>query len=103
MYEGFGLGKLRPTKLLLELADHSIRLPKGMVDNVLTTVREFIVLINFILSSVEVVVYVKNDKKLFLSCSFLATSNALINCRDTKMKLTFGNMIMELNVFNLQK
>jgi len=26
-----------------------------------------------------------------------------INCKDGKMKLTFGNMTMEVNVFNLLK
>jgi len=31
----------------------------------------------------------------------LATSNTLINCKDGKMKLAFGNVTMELNVFNL--
>ncbi|XP_075483643.1 uncharacterized protein LOC142523798 [Primulina tabacum] len=34
---------------------------------------------------------------------FLATSNALINCRNGIMKLSFGNMTLELNVFNLCK
>ncbi|XP_073049540.1 uncharacterized protein [Primulina eburnea] len=34
---------------------------------------------------------------------FLATSNALINCRNGIMKLSFDNMTLELNVFNLCK
>ncbi|XP_042987199.1 uncharacterized protein LOC122315389, partial [Carya illinoinensis] len=32
---------------------------------------------------------------------FLATSNALINCRSGVLKLSFGNMTLELNIFNL--
>ncbi|XP_020269345.1 uncharacterized protein LOC109844641 [Asparagus officinalis] len=32
---------------------------------------------------------------------FLATSNALINCRTGQMKLSFGNMTVDLNIFNL--
>ncbi|XP_042988778.1 uncharacterized protein LOC122316294, partial [Carya illinoinensis] len=31
---------------------------------------------------------------------FLATSNALINCRSGILKLSFGNMTLELNIFN---
>ncbi|XP_073317252.1 uncharacterized protein [Primulina huaijiensis] len=42
-------------------------------------------------------------EKLNLGRPFLATSNALINCRNGIMKLSFGNMTLELNVFNLCK
>ncbi|RVW68509.1 hypothetical protein CK203_063421 [Vitis vinifera] len=34
---------------------------------------------------------------------FLATSNAIINCRNGVMQLTFGNMTLELNIFHLCK
>ena len=34
---------------------------------------------------------------------FLATSNAIINCRNGVMQLTFGNMTWELNIFHLSK
>ncbi|KAL2454712.1 RT RNaseH 2 domain-containing protein [Abeliophyllum distichum] len=34
---------------------------------------------------------------------FLATSNAIINCRNGVMQLSFGNMTIELNVFNVNK
>ncbi|KAM6556416.1 hypothetical protein CsatB_003435 [Cannabis sativa] len=34
---------------------------------------------------------------------FLATSNAIINCRNGVLKLSFGNMTVELNVFNVAK
>eukprot|EP00258_Populus_trichocarpa_P038852 XP_024454871.1 uncharacterized protein LOC112327201 [Populus trichocarpa] len=34
---------------------------------------------------------------------FLATFNALINCRNGLMKLSFGNMTLEMNIFNICK
>ncbi|RVW19077.1 Transposon Ty3-G Gag-Pol polyprotein [Vitis vinifera] len=34
---------------------------------------------------------------------FLATSNAIINCRNGLMQLTFGNMTLELNIFYMSK
>lgn len=34
---------------------------------------------------------------------FLVTSNALINCRNLAMKLSFGKMTVELNIFNVCK
>lgn len=44
-----------------------------------------------------------NEIAIILGRPFLATSNALINCRNGIMKLSFGNMTLELNVFNLCK
>ena len=40
---------------------------------------------------------------VILDRPFLATSNALINCRNGVLKLSFGNMTLELNVFNVCK
>jgi hypothetical protein len=44
-----------------------------------------------------------NSFPVILGCSFLATSNALINCRNGLMKLSFGNMTLEMNIFNICK
>ena len=38
---------------------------------------------------------------VILGRPFLATANALINCRNAIMNLSFGNMTLELNVFNM--
>jgi hypothetical protein len=40
---------------------------------------------------------------VILGRPFLATSNALINCRNGLMKLFFGNMTLEMNIFNICK
>ena len=44
---------------------------------------------------------VVSPKIIILSRPYVATSNAPINYKDLKIKLTFENMVMELNVFNL--
>ena len=33
----------------------------------------------------------------------MGTSNAVINCQNGVMQLTFGNMTLELNIFHLSK
>jgi hypothetical protein len=38
---------------------------------------------------------------IILGRLFLATVNALINCRTRAMKISFGNMIVELNIFDI--
>ena len=39
---------------------------------------------------------------VILGRSFFATFNALINSRSNQMQLTFGNMTVDLNIFNLK-
>ena len=48
-------------------------------------------------------VEISNPIPVILGRPFLATSNALINYRNGVMNLSFGNMTLELNVFNLCK
>jgi hypothetical protein len=38
---------------------------------------------------------------VILGRPFLATANALINCRTGVMKISFGNMTVELNIFDI--
>jgi len=40
---------------------------------------------------------------VILGRPFLATANAIINCRNGSMRLTFGDMTRKVNVFNLGK
>ncbi|RVW64017.1 hypothetical protein CK203_049400 [Vitis vinifera] len=67
-----GLGELKSTSITLSLADRSVKIPRG---------------INYV--------------PIILGRPFLATSNAIINCRNGVMQLTFGNMTLELNIFHL--
>ena len=40
---------------------------------------------------------------LILGRPFLVTANANINCRNSLMNLTFGNMTLEVNIFHVGK
>jgi len=44
-----------------------------------------------------------NSFPVILGHPFLATSNALINCKNGLMKLSFGNMTLKMNIFNICK
>ena len=41
VYEQLGLGELKPTSMTLQLADRSVRLPRGIVEDVLVQVDKF--------------------------------------------------------------
>ena len=43
----------------------------------------------------------RSQTPVILGRPFLATANAIINCRNGSMRLTFGDMTKEVNVFNL--
>ena len=58
---------------------------------------------DFVVLDTELVVVGANYLPIILGRPFLATSNAIINCRNEVMQLTFGNMTLELNIFHLSK
>jgi hypothetical protein len=94
------LGDLKPTSITLQLADHSIRTPKGMVEDVLIKIENFYYPVDFIILDIEPTLHPDNGIPIILGRPFLATANALINCRNGRMKITFGSMTAELNIFN---
>ena len=74
-----------------------------MVENVLIRVGEFICLVNFIVLEAKRVANIANKIPVSLGHPFLATTNALITCRNGMMRLSFNNMTLELNIFNLER
>ena len=103
MYRQLGLGELKPTSITLSLADRSIKIPKGTVEDVLIQVDKFYYPLDFVVLDTEPVAAGANYVPIILGRPFLATSNAIINCRNGVMQLTFGNMTLELNIFHLSK
>ena len=96
-----GLGELKPTNITLSLADRSVKIPKGIVEDVLVKVDKFYYLVDFVLLDTEPIAIGPNHIPIILGRQFFATSNAIINCRNGVMQLTFGNMTLELNIFHL--
>ena len=101
VYKQLGLGELKPTNITLSLADRSIKILKGIVEDVLVKVDKFYYPMDFIVLDTEPVAEGTNQLPIILGRPFLATSNAIINCRNGVMQLTFGNMTLELNIFHL--
>ena len=87
----------------LSLTDRSIKIPKGTVEDVLIQVDKFYYPVDFIILDIEPAAAGANYVPIILGRPFLATSNAIINCRNGVMQLTFGNMTLELNIFHLSK
>jgi hypothetical protein len=69
---------------------------------VLVQVDKFIDLVDFVILDTQSI-ETCNPIPVILGRSFLATSNALINCRNGLMELSFENMTLEMNIFNICK
>jgi len=92
VYQQLGLSKLNPTQVTIQLADRSVKIPKGEVTDVLIWVGEFIYLVNFTVLDTQPVLNPRSQTPVILGRSFLATANAIINYRNGSMRLTFGDM-----------
>ena len=101
VYKQLGLGELKPTNITLSLADRSVKIPKGIVEDVLVKIDKFYYPVDFVVLDTEPIANEPNHVPIILGRPFLATANAIINCRNGVMQLTFGNMTLELNIFHL--
>ena len=101
VYKQLGLGELKPTNITLSLADRSVKIPKGMVEDVLVKIDKFYYPVDFVVLDTEPISSEPNHVPIILGRPFLATTNAIINCRNGVIQLTFGNMTLELNIFHL--
>ena len=78
-----------------------MKIPKGIVEDVLVKVDKFYYPLDFVVLDTEPIANGPNHVPIILGRPFLATANAIINCRNGVMQLTFGNMTLELNIFHL--
>ena len=101
VYKQLGLGGLKPTTITLSLADRLVEIPKGIVEDVLVKVDKFYYPVDFVVLDIEPVAMGADYVPIILGRPFLSISNAIINCRNGVMQLTFSNMTLELNIFHL--
>ena len=78
-----------------------MKIPKGIVEDVLVKIDKFYYPVDFVVLDTEPIASEPNHVPIILGRPFLATANAIINCRNGVMQLTFGNMTLELNIFHL--
>ena len=100
IYKQLGLGGLKLTTITLSLENRSVKIPKGIVEDVLVKVDKFYYPVDFIVLDIEPVAMEANYVPIILGRPFFTTSNAIINFQNGVMQLTFGNMTLELNIFH---
>ncbi|XP_073152984.1 uncharacterized protein [Henckelia pumila] len=94
-----GLGEPKPTRMSLQLADRSIKYPRGIIEDVLVKVDKFIFPVDFVVLDMEEVL----DMPLILGRLFLETGKALIYVQKTVLLLRVGEEKISFDVFNALK
>ncbi|XP_048619885.1 uncharacterized protein LOC125590374 [Brassica napus] len=89
-----GYDKFKPTKITLVLADRSVRLPEGVLDDVPIRINDCHVPTDF------VVLKYRNEPKdpLIFGRPFLATPGAIIDVKEGRICLNIGNIPMTLDM-----
>ncbi|GJY02308.1 hypothetical protein Tco_0360460 [Tanacetum coccineum] len=85
-YLNLGLGELAHTKLTVELADRTVKYPKGIAENVLVGIGKFTFPVDFIILDMPEDIKVP----LILGRPFLSTARAKIDVYKRKITLRVG-------------
>ena len=95
IFKHLGLGEARPTTVTLQLADRSLKHPRGVIEDVLVKVDKFIFPAYFIVLDME------EDKEIprILGRPFLATGRAMIDVQRGELKLRVQEDEVKFNVF----
>ena len=90
----FGDQQVQATPMMLQLADHSLKKPHGIVEDVLVKVNKFIFPVDF------VVLDYAADKEcpMILGRPFMNTGRALIDVHDGKLTLRIGDERVEFDM-----
>ncbi|WCJ37738.1 hypothetical protein M5689_018845 [Euphorbia peplus] len=75
VYKKLGLGEPQPTIMSIQLADRSVRYPKGIVEDVLVKVGKFILPVDFVIMDIDEDMHVP----IILGRPFLATGRTIID------------------------
>ncbi|XP_042012022.1 uncharacterized protein LOC121760412 [Salvia splendens] len=93
------IGTLKPTTITLQMTDRTVTYPKGIVEDVLVMVHDFIFPVNFVVLDMEEDVNVP----LILGRPFLAMGKALIDIAKGELTLHMGNKRHILSIYNAMK
>ncbi|XP_073152975.1 uncharacterized protein [Henckelia pumila] len=86
VFRKLSLGEPKSTRMSLQLADRSIKYPRGIIEDVLVKVDKFIFLVDFVVLDMEEDL----DMPLILGRPFLATGKTLIDVQKGDLHLRVG-------------
>ena len=95
VFDRIGLGELKPTKIQLQLADQSVKIPLGIVENLPIRIGKYYVPIDFVVVDMEE----NSNIPLILGRSFLNTARAVIDVYEGTISFKIGEETIKFRVF----
>ena len=99
IYRKLGLGEAKPINIRLQLADGTVKEPKGIVEDVLVRAGKFIFPVDFVVLDFEE----DEDVPLILGMPFLYTAKAIIDVYDGTLTLRVGEESCKFDVYQGMK
>ncbi|KAH6767681.1 hypothetical protein C2S52_018664 [Perilla frutescens var. hirtella] len=98
IYKQLELGELKPTRMCLQLADRSVRYPRGIIEDILVKVGGLIIPVDFVVLDVGGVKETGKEHTLLLGRPFMATTNTLIDVKNGTLKISVLGEIVSFSV-----
>ncbi|KAK5844655.1 hypothetical protein PVK06_000795 [Gossypium arboreum] len=92
MFKQIGLGKPKQTRMSIQLADKTIRFPRGIIENMLVKIDKFIFPVDFIVLDIEE----DSNTHLILGRPFLATAKTIVDIGTGELTLRVGDETLTL-------
>ncbi|XP_038896238.1 uncharacterized protein LOC120084516 [Benincasa hispida] len=96
IFKKLDIDEAMPTMITLQLADRSIKLPKGQIEDVLVQVDKFIFPADFVILDYEA----DREIPIILGRPFLATGRALIDVQKEELTIWVDDQEVKFNVLN---
>ncbi|XP_010536281.1 PREDICTED: uncharacterized protein LOC104811319 [Tarenaya hassleriana] len=93
-YDKLNVGELKPTKMILQLADKSVKAPLGTLEDVPLKVENVYVPIDFVVIDMDN----KNDESVILGRPFLNTVDVVIHFRKGCIEMHIGDTDIEFKL-----
>ncbi|KAI5347397.1 hypothetical protein L3X38_015276 [Prunus dulcis] len=103
VFESLNLGELKKTSVSIQLADRSIKYPKGVLEDVLVKVNELIFPVDFLVLEMEEVPIPGKDLPLILGRPFMRTARTKIDVYEGTLTMAFDEETVEFKVFDALK
>ena len=99
MIKQIGEVEIRPTRMALQLADRTTKLPYGIVEDVSVTIDKFLFLVDFVMMDMDE----DSEVLLILGRSFMKNPKVMIGVDDGKLTVSVQDDEVQFNVFEAMK
>ncbi|CAL9024834.1 unnamed protein product [Prunus brigantina] len=99
VYLQLGLGELKATTISLQLADRSVKYPRGIVEDILVQVDKLILPADFVVLDMEEAPIHDRELPILLGRPFMATAKTIIDVQNGLLTMTVLGETVQFKVF----